>query len=234
MEVVAFARAQNVDVAVHQAGEPVWVVSGEPIDANGQPQPPRRTLHIVYHSWEHYSSVRNISGPIHGLPNITVVPTDTPSSPNRESVAPPNAMERNIMNTTGVDDISRIRSLLTEFKGNPNRVMELLYTAEDMAANEAAAADVDGTGLEGAVPAPAESNATTDMRYIPATVNAISDRSNAKPKRVSARDRKEAARKARKENAMARKAGKLSGSSRAAMPQGAMDNIIDPMKAIRI
>lgn len=30
-------------------------------------------LYIVYHSWEHYSSVRNISGPHSGLPNIREV-----------------------------------------------------------------------------------------------------------------------------------------------------------------
>ena len=32
-----------------------------------------QTLHIAYHSWEHYSSVRNIDGPLSGPPEIKVI-----------------------------------------------------------------------------------------------------------------------------------------------------------------
>ncbi|KAI9340505.1 hypothetical protein BDR26DRAFT_861222, partial [Obelidium mucronatum] len=45
--IVAFSRAFKVGVVIHQIGQPVWVAGAED----------RAIIHIVYHSWEHYSSV---------------------------------------------------------------------------------------------------------------------------------------------------------------------------------
>ncbi|KAH8914524.1 cysteine proteinase [Atractiella rhizophila] len=50
-------------------------------------------LYIAYHNWEHYSSVRNISGPHQGLPKIrdTTPPSSDPSSSSPLPVpSPPN------------------------------------------------------------------------------------------------------------------------------------------------
>ena len=49
--IVALARVHQVKIIIHQAKQPVWSVDG----ASGASQ---RQLHIAYHDWEHYSSVR--------------------------------------------------------------------------------------------------------------------------------------------------------------------------------
>ncbi|KAJ3376057.1 OTU domain-containing protein 3 [Allomyces arbusculus] len=54
MEVVALARALNLTVVIHQVGHPPWVVAPTPDDASADMPP--RTVNVVYHSWEHYSS----------------------------------------------------------------------------------------------------------------------------------------------------------------------------------
>ncbi|KNE58097.1 hypothetical protein AMAG_04917 [Allomyces macrogynus ATCC 38327] len=54
MEVVALARALNLTVVIHQVGHPPWVVAPTPDDVSAGTPP--RTVNVVYHSWEHYSS----------------------------------------------------------------------------------------------------------------------------------------------------------------------------------
>ncbi|KAG9292306.1 hypothetical protein G9A89_009118 [Geosiphon pyriformis] len=98
MELVGFAQLHRVDIKVYQPGR-VYVIKGEDI-FNGREEiipdfnTEKETLHIAYHSWEHYSSVRNIGGPHEGAPKIEATPAnmappinspptpDTPSSPN--------------------------------------------------------------------------------------------------------------------------------------------------------
>ncbi|KAJ2660322.1 2-oxoglutarate dehydrogenase E1 component [Coemansia sp. RSA 1200] len=76
IELVAFARNYNVDIKVYQMGGTVFVISGAPVNDNnkaGRGNPVARnlhTVHIAYHSYEHYSSVRNRDGPHVGLPNV--------------------------------------------------------------------------------------------------------------------------------------------------------------------
>ncbi|KNG51575.1 cysteine proteinase [Stemphylium lycopersici] len=76
MEVSAFASALNVHVRLWQADYTYLFsprMSYTP-DGTLAAEDTRQTLHIAYHTWEHYSSVRNISGPHTGVPNVTVVP----------------------------------------------------------------------------------------------------------------------------------------------------------------
>ncbi|KAL2914756.1 hypothetical protein HK105_205687 [Polyrhizophydium stewartii] len=151
MELVAFARTHAVDIAVHQAGQPIWIVDGadavdQPAAAQAARQPePRPVLHVAYHSWEHYSSVRNQSGPHSGLPSIVM--RSGGDGGGRESTAgqaagprkhawdrdpsePPTSMEIRVMGLTGVDDLPKVRTLFAKFRGDPGRVMDALY--EDM------------------------------------------------------------------------------------------------------
>ncbi|KAI9505180.1 hypothetical protein BX070DRAFT_105270 [Coemansia spiralis] len=65
MELVAFARSHRVDIRVYQLGT-VFVISGDARDAERH----LPTVHIAYHSYEHYSSVRNRGGPHAGLPHV--------------------------------------------------------------------------------------------------------------------------------------------------------------------
>ncbi|KAI8942527.1 hypothetical protein NX059_000589 [Plenodomus lindquistii] len=87
MEVSAFASALNVHVRLWQADytylfspRTFYMPNDEPVSADD-----RQTLHIAYHSWEHYSSVRNVAGPHTGPPRVHIKPemiTKKRSSPS--------------------------------------------------------------------------------------------------------------------------------------------------------
>ncbi|KAL8726599.1 MAG: hypothetical protein Q9166_006634 [cf. Caloplaca sp. 2 TL-2023] len=62
MEVVAFTRAFNVDLIIYKREHAYHVRVDETSDAP-------KLLHIAYHTYEHYSSVRNLRGPHTGVPN---------------------------------------------------------------------------------------------------------------------------------------------------------------------
>jgi hypothetical protein len=75
MEITAFAAAFAYDVKIYQR-DFAFIVSPN-ILHESQPEEPRDTTsvrptaHIAYHSWEHYSSIRNLDGPHTGPPNVT-------------------------------------------------------------------------------------------------------------------------------------------------------------------
>ncbi|KAL9082527.1 MAG: hypothetical protein Q9159_006353 [Coniocarpon cinnabarinum] len=62
-EIVAFTRAYNKNVLVFQANERLYF--GAPRTADQAD-----TCCIAYHTWEHYSSIRNLDGPHVGLPRV--------------------------------------------------------------------------------------------------------------------------------------------------------------------
>ncbi|KAJ8112995.1 hypothetical protein OPT61_g4771 [Boeremia exigua] len=72
MEVSAFASALNVHVRLWQAdytyvfSPRIYYSQNDDLTAEDD----RRTLHIAYHTWEHYSSVRNTAGPHTGEPGV--------------------------------------------------------------------------------------------------------------------------------------------------------------------
>ncbi|KAA8611272.1 otu-like cysteine protease family protein [Pyrenophora tritici-repentis] len=76
MEVSAFASALNVHVRLWQHDYTYLFSPRDYYSSNEHlaGEDTRQTLHIAYHTWEHYSSVRNIAGPHTGLPNVNVVP----------------------------------------------------------------------------------------------------------------------------------------------------------------
>ncbi len=51
---VAFAKAKQVTIAIHQLNEPLWQIHGS---ANGETKCPVE-LHISYHNGDHYNSIR--------------------------------------------------------------------------------------------------------------------------------------------------------------------------------
>ncbi|KAI8998062.1 hypothetical protein BC832DRAFT_595328 [Gaertneriomyces semiglobifer] len=261
MELVAFARAMGVDIAVHQAGEPVWIVSGENEESaaaggggggiSGQSQ--KRTLHIAYHSWEHYSSVRNVGGPASGLPDIRIVPTDVPPLPERDPDAPPSGVEKMIMGSTGAS-IGRVRELMMRLKFDPGRVLDYLF--EEAEKEESSVAEPDT--LEGVAEGerrsdgePSQTDETpTASHQNSTTVGTAREKSSEatggvadsvaiasrKQKRASARDRKDALRRERKERAIARKGGKVSQdeSGKHVNNDSGANTVVESMKAIRI
>ncbi|KAJ2498331.1 2-oxoglutarate dehydrogenase E1 component [Coemansia sp. RSA 1972] len=70
LELVAFARNYRVDIKVYQLGGTVFVISGAPPSNPDDPHRSMPPVHIAYHSYEHYSSVRNKHGPHSGLPEV--------------------------------------------------------------------------------------------------------------------------------------------------------------------
>ncbi|KAH7395113.1 hypothetical protein DE146DRAFT_678894 [Phaeosphaeria sp. MPI-PUGE-AT-0046c] len=75
MEVSAFASALNVHVRLWQA-DYTYLFSPRThyAPSDDSTVDDRQTLHIAYHNWEHYASVRKIAGPHTGLPDVHVVP----------------------------------------------------------------------------------------------------------------------------------------------------------------
>ncbi|RDW29151.1 hypothetical protein B0I72DRAFT_133747 [Yarrowia lipolytica] len=78
LELAAFASAYQLDVVVYQADlryviTPIDESKGEQrmeLEADQGGERPEK-VHIAYHTWEHYSSVRCINGPHCGPPEIT-------------------------------------------------------------------------------------------------------------------------------------------------------------------
>lgn len=64
MEITAFSSAFNVDVKIYQRDFAYMITGG----GDGFERP---VAHIAYHTWEHYSSIRNLDGPHTGLPEVT-------------------------------------------------------------------------------------------------------------------------------------------------------------------
>ncbi|KAF8417446.1 hypothetical protein EV426DRAFT_569000 [Tirmania nivea] len=70
IEICAFAREFGVHVKIYQR-EFAYVVTGNgDEDGDGGES---KMVHIAYHTWEHYSSIRNIAGPHTGLPGVMPV-----------------------------------------------------------------------------------------------------------------------------------------------------------------
>ena len=68
IELVAFAtRFQKIVYCYQENGKILVIKPIEQIQGN------IKTIHIFYHRWKHYSSIRNINGPYNGLPNIVTL-----------------------------------------------------------------------------------------------------------------------------------------------------------------
>lgn len=63
VEIVAFANCYHVNVVIYQH-EHLFIVSCQDGSQDAM------NVHIAYHDWEHYSSVRNREGPHKGLPEV--------------------------------------------------------------------------------------------------------------------------------------------------------------------
>lgn len=63
-EITAFARTYKINVGVFELDYQYL------ISATGEASNEYPTIYIAHHTWEHFSSVRNISGPHSGLPHV--------------------------------------------------------------------------------------------------------------------------------------------------------------------
>lgn len=80
LEIVAVAEQFAADIAIYQA-DSMYAV--QPIDSTAS-----KTLHIAYHTWEHYSSVRNKAGPHSGPPQVVPIANGKPTATKNGSSVP--------------------------------------------------------------------------------------------------------------------------------------------------
>ncbi|KAK9471959.1 uncharacterized protein V1510DRAFT_180318 [Dipodascopsis tothii] len=138
LEIVAFASAFGVRVRVYQ---PDLAYDIGPATAAA---PAARTVHIAYHSWEHYSSVRRRGGPRRGPPDIPEVLVAQPVPARTYSYVQPWMVDSlltlardSIDGCADLDDaelLPRVKDALEAAKGN-------LDTAYESLSEAAAAAD---------------------------------------------------------------------------------------------
>ncbi|KAF9130515.1 hypothetical protein BG015_003991 [Linnemannia schmuckeri] len=126
IELVAFARMKKVDIKVYQPGY-IYVIEGVDVKKEGSSLGQRPVMHIAYHSWEHYSSIRNIDGPFEGPPEINPRPVKQEPLRKLTSQDPPRSVERAIMKTTGVDDLALVRELMEKYRGDVDSVYNDIY-----------------------------------------------------------------------------------------------------------
>ncbi|KAL8870927.1 MAG: hypothetical protein Q9174_003138 [Haloplaca sp. 1 TL-2023] len=62
LEVQAATKAFNVDIQLYST-QTTYIIEAQPAGSG------TKLLHIAYHDWEHYSSVRNLNGPHQGIPH---------------------------------------------------------------------------------------------------------------------------------------------------------------------
>ncbi|CAO3614412.1 unnamed protein product [Cunninghamella blakesleeana] len=139
MELAAFAKLKRVNIKVYQPGM-IYIVNGIESDENENDSDDentdgtRRTLHIAYHSWEHYSSIRNIDGPFNGLPEIKeqILNLDPQASINDDdddddNTKEPDSKEKVVLIACPDTDIRKIRRLLRKHKGDTDKVIDKIY-----------------------------------------------------------------------------------------------------------
>ncbi|KAI9836601.1 MAG: hypothetical protein M1819_001233 [Sarea resinae] len=129
MEISAFSSAYDVDVKIYQR-DFAYMVSGGGGQAN------RRVVHIAYHVWEHYSSIRNVSGPHTGPPEVKPVnlsPEDEDRQKEKLATAPQVfPWQVNVIKNSmpGLPE-SMIQRALEECKGHLDNAFSKLMDSQD-------------------------------------------------------------------------------------------------------
>lgn len=198
-EIVAFSRRYNVNVVIYQ-NDFMYIVANE----NGEPD--AREAHIAYHTWEHYSSVRNQNGPHSGLPKVEPVAQpgmDQPAKPSSAALAPMwkvDVVRRSV--TYPVPD-ERIVDLLTQHNGDIESVVEHLITADEVIEGEVKTNSASEIASEGVVGSQTETGTTdtTNQQETKDTRDNVHTKSSEgrhqqsgsrrQPRRQTARERKE-------------------------------------------
>ncbi|ORY91111.1 hypothetical protein BCR43DRAFT_498523 [Syncephalastrum racemosum] len=141
MELAAFARLKGIDIKVYQPGL-IYIISGnegqEEVaykgDDDGEDMSRPSRIHIAYHSWEHYSSVRALDGPWTGPPEIKEdeIKGTAPEDNEEEGSASMarNSKEKIVLESCPGTSLVKIRRLLRKHKGDPDEVINALYEEE--------------------------------------------------------------------------------------------------------
>ncbi|KAF2816283.1 cysteine proteinase [Mytilinidion resinicola] len=141
LEITAFSSAFRVDVKIYQR-EFAYMVHGEVHGENAnEPEGQRPVVHIAYHTWEHFSSVRNINGPHTGLPNVQMIELTKEEEKTQQTklaTTPydqPWMLEAVSTSLPFLADERTIKKALEEAKGNVNNAISSLIDAKSCSAS---------------------------------------------------------------------------------------------------
>ncbi|KAI8891986.1 hypothetical protein BC833DRAFT_626265 [Globomyces pollinis-pini] len=126
LELVAASRLFKVKIAVHQLQQDIWIISDSDENEN--------TIHIAYHSWEHYSSIRSKGATRSGIPKVVInqshIETQLEQSTDSNTIS---ENERIVIQSTHLSDMDlpRIRKLLKRYRQNVNAVVDEILEYPD-------------------------------------------------------------------------------------------------------
>lgn len=146
-EVNAFTRAYKINVLIFE-GDYTYLIS-----ATGGAPNDYRTIYIAHHTWEHYSSVRNINGPHTGLPYVEFkerAPEQDEATRAKlasAGVIQPWQMELVEKSLTFIADKSTIKRALEQTHGNitdaVSKLMESVESGSPSSAQESSSIERD-------------------------------------------------------------------------------------------
>ncbi|KAL8718804.1 MAG: hypothetical protein Q9225_004114 [Loekoesia sp. 1 TL-2023] len=128
MEVVAFSEAFNVNVIIYKRDFAYCIKD----DAKCR----SKTLYIAYHTYEHYSSVRNVRGPHTGIPNTDPLYQSVEAAAEaKEQLAKapyiaPWMIDVVIKSQSYLEDRAIIQKKLEDAKGDVNTVVDNLIESQ--------------------------------------------------------------------------------------------------------
>lgn len=214
LEIVAYSRLTGKAIKIYQPGVSYIVQVGS--STGSSPRSPEM-LHIVYHSYEHYSSVRNQDGPHEGPSSVLPKETIVQQQVERPKNAPASDLEKICLASVPGIDLEQVRQVMKQSKGNVNQAVELLLEEQCQRDVESALAVVAGDDRSQLGPDILEAEAELErvdrlqMTSLSKAdgVDRASDKSSVRiapeGKRPSARAKKEEAKKVQKQNARERK-----------------------------
>lgn len=174
-EIVAFANCYGVNVVIYQQ-EHLFVVACQ--DGSHKAM----NVHIAYHDWEHYSSVRNREGPHRGLPDVK------PSEPVEASSAaeiPPwkiKVVKESLPQPVSDEEVKRA---LKDQGGEVSNAVEALLMAEYDNDSSATAVTDDSRSIQ-------TLDGGSEQQYNTSPASSTNSSSNNKNnKRLTAREKKE-------------------------------------------
>ncbi|PNS18865.1 hypothetical protein CAC42_5404 [Sphaceloma murrayae] len=130
MEIQAFSSAFNTDVKIYQRDFAYMMAAADSREL-------RPVAHIAYHSWEHYSSIRNLDGPHTGLPDVQVkalTPEEEAKQKKRlEDTSPVQPWQVNalINSLPYLVDKQFAKKVLEENRGDVNAACSQILDSED-------------------------------------------------------------------------------------------------------
>lgn len=179
-------------------------------------------LHIAYHDWEHYSSVRNVDGPFTGPPEIREENVEKEEQDEGKEEEVLDSKEKVVLNACPDVSIYMIRRMLKKYKGDTDKVIDRFYelrvTEKDEDIHLKERIEVDNDGNVDRLPLPEQEGKDEEKdteerdKEEPEIENNKEKDKKAtekeKPKKMSASERKKEAKRRQKETKLLKERAK--------------------------